>query len=69
MSFAALNIFLAGCFGVSEDPCADYCDALCACSDQDVCDECHAVYDEADGELQDECEAELQAVEECDTAE
>lgn len=58
---------LMACFGVSEDPCADYCDAVCECGDESSCDDCHAVYDGADAELQDECEAELAAVETCDT--
>jgi hypothetical protein len=58
---------LLACFGLSEDPCAEYCDGVCACSDADSCDECHAVYDGADAALQDECEAALDSLAACDT--
>ncbi len=56
-----LTLLLLACFGTSEDPCADYCEAVCACSGAADCDDCHAVYDGADAALQDECEAELAA--------
>jgi hypothetical protein len=61
-------LLLTACFGLSEDPCADYCDAVCACSDTAACDDCHAVYDDADAALQDECEAALDELGSCDTA-
>ena len=52
-----LLALLLACFGASDDPCADYCDAVCDCDPGATCDDCHAVYDEADATLQDECEA------------
>ncbi len=54
-------LLLAGCFGFgsSEDPCADYCSAVCDCEDASACEDCDAVYAEADADLQDECEAAL----------
>jgi hypothetical protein len=61
-----LTLLLLACFGTSEDPCADYCDAVCDCDGGDACDDCHAVYDGADAALQDECEAALTTVT-CDT--
>jgi hypothetical protein len=61
-----LTLLFLACFGTSEDPCGDYCAAVCDCSDAQACDDCHAVYDDADADLQDECEAEL-ATATCDS--
>ncbi len=60
-------LLLIACFGVSEDPCAEYCDYVCDCFSASECDDCHAVYDDPDGAALDECEAGLSEAETCDT--
>jgi hypothetical protein len=60
----ALAAGLAGCFGVSAGPCADFCDYVCSCEDGSdtaslSCADCSTIYTDDDAALQDECETAL----------
>lgn len=57
--------FLAAACEGGADPCADYIEYVCDCSDQAACDEATNTYSDADSKLQDQCQS---AIEDYETA-
>ena len=63
--FSLIFAAAAACDG-GADPCADYVEYICDCSDQTACDEATNTYADASSKLQDECQTALEDYEDAD---
>lgn len=59
-------LFAASACEGGADPCADYIEYICDCSDEEACDEATNTYADADSKLQDQCQSALEDYETAD---